>query len=45
VLAEHDVSIPGVIACRMVTVPEWLLESVHLARAAIAVLQWLHTRQ
>jgi hypothetical protein len=41
VLSTADISLPPLLSCRLVTVPEWLLEGVHLAQAAYLVLQWL----
>jgi len=41
VFSPFDVSVPGVIECRPVELPEWVDLGFDLAKGAIALRKWL----
>lgn len=43
VYSPVDVTIPGVITCRPVQVPEWIAVPLDLSKAAWRIYEWLRT--
>jgi len=43
VLSPVDVSIPGVISCRLIQVPEWVELGLDLGKAVIKAIAWLES--